>query len=100
MGTVRIAHLSDHQIRNLKRHKEYRELHENLYKSLRETKPDLIVFAGDLVHNKTNISPELVDITSDFIKNMARNRSIPYYTWKSRWQLIQLNENGYTIANH
>lgn len=97
---VRICHLSDHQIRNLKRHKEYRELHENLYKSLRETKPDLIIFAGDLVHNKTNISPELVDITSDFIMNMARNRSIPYYTWKSRWQSVQPNKDGHVIANH
>lgn len=86
---IRIAHLSDHQIRNLKRHKEYRQAHENLYKSLEEQKPDLIVFCGDLVHNKTNISPELVDITSDFIKVLARNSPTTHYSRKSRWKSLQ-----------
>jgi len=68
---IKIAHISDQQIRTFKRHKEYRECFEVLYKSLEETKPDYIVFVGDFVHQKSNTSPELFDMCVDHIKNLA-----------------------------
>ena len=57
---IRIAHISDTQIRNFRRHDEYRKSYANLYQSLREKKVDLIVLVGDIAHTKTQISPEFV----------------------------------------
>lgn len=68
---VRIAHISDTHIRNLKFHKQYKVAFDDMYKQLRELKPDYIVHCGDIAHRKTDISPELVDMTTDFIRNMA-----------------------------
>jgi len=68
---VKLIHVSDTQIRTFKRHKEYLESYENLYSSIRQNKPDYIVFAGDLAHGKTFISPELVEMIGEYIKNLA-----------------------------
>jgi len=68
---VRIAHISDTHIRNLKFHKQYRVAFEDMYKQLRELKPDYIVHCGDIAHRKTDISPELVDMTTDFIRGLS-----------------------------
>lgn len=68
---MRIAHISDVHIRNLKRHDEYREVFENLYKQLRIMKPDLIINTGDTAHTKTNISPEFVQMTSEHIREVS-----------------------------
>lgn len=67
----KIAHISDTHIRNLKYHKEYREVFRQMYESLKEQKPDFIVHCGDIAHTKTQISPEFVDMASDFFRNLA-----------------------------
>lgn len=67
----RIAHISDTHIRNLKFHKEYREVFKQIYNSLKEQKPDYIVHCGDLAHTKTQLSPEYFDLAADFLKNLA-----------------------------
>ena len=68
---VRIAHISDTHIRNLKFHKQYRVAFEDLYRQLRDLKPDYIVHCGDIAHRKTDISPELVDMITQFMKNLS-----------------------------
>ena len=68
---MRIAHCSDLQIRTYKRHDEFKIHFKNLYASLKEQKPDIIVFTGDCVHQKSNISPELIDILVDFFRNIS-----------------------------
>ena len=68
---MRFAHISDTHIRNLKYHKEYREVFSQLYENLREQKPDYIIHCGDIAHTKTQISPEYVQMCSDFLKNLA-----------------------------
>ena len=68
---VRIAHISDTHIRNLKFHKQYRTAFKDMYSQLRDLKPDYIVHCGDIAHRKTDISPELVDMTTDFLRNLA-----------------------------
>jgi len=68
---MRFAHISDTHIRNLKYHKEYREVFSQLYEKLREQKPDYIIHCGDIAHTKTQISPEYVQMCSDFLKNLA-----------------------------
>jgi len=68
---IKIAHLSDTHIRNLKFHKEYREIFSKIYDSLREQKVDYIVHCGDIAHTKTQLSPEFFELATEFLKNLA-----------------------------
>ena len=69
----KIHHISDIQIRLIKRHKEYRQVFDRLYVQLTKDAADsIIVVSGDIVHTKTELSPELVDMTQDFLKNLAK----------------------------
>jgi DNA repair exonuclease SbcCD ATPase subunit/DNA repair exonuclease SbcCD nuclease subunit len=69
----KIIHLADIHIRLYKRSEEYRECFERLYKDItaRLCTGSVIVVAGDVVHNKTDMSPELVNLTSSFLKSLA-----------------------------
>lgn len=60
----KIVHFSDLHIRIFKYHDLYRHVLTNMFKQIRQTNPDRIVFTGDLVHSKNQISPELVDIVT------------------------------------
>lgn len=68
---MKFAHISDTHIRNLKYHREYRAVFQEIYKTLREEKIDYIVHCGDIAHTKTQISPEFVEMATDFLKNLA-----------------------------
>lgn len=68
---MRIAHISDIHVRNLTRHEEYQEQFNKLYKSLLNNNIDLIVLAGDLFHQKTNLSPESVTVVTKLLKNLS-----------------------------
>ena len=37
----------------------------------KKVKPDLIVITGDLTNTKANMFPEQVDLTSEFLRNVA-----------------------------
>lgn len=67
-----IHHISDIHIRNLKRHTEYEQVFEKLYDKIKENREDsLIYIGGDIAHSKTDMSPELVDQTSRFLKSLS-----------------------------
>ena len=68
---MKFAHISDTHIKNLKYHFEYRVIFEQLYERLREEEVDYIVHCGDVAHTKTQISPEYVDMCSQFFGNLA-----------------------------
>ena len=68
---MKFAHIADTHIRNLKYHKEYRAVFQELYKNLREEKPDCIIHCGDIAHTKTQISPEFVEMCSNFLSSLA-----------------------------
>ena len=68
---MKFAHIADTHIRNLKYHREYKEVFELLYQKLRAEKVDYIVHCGDIAHTKTQISPEFVDMCTSFFKNLA-----------------------------
>jgi DNA repair exonuclease SbcCD ATPase subunit len=71
----KILHIADIHIRNYKRHKEYRQVFRKLYKEARTLpKNSLIYVGGDIVHTKTDISPELVQIVSEFLNRLANIR--------------------------
>ena len=69
---MRIAHTADLHIRLYKRYKEYQHVFENFYKSLVENKVDRILIAGDLFHNKINLSPEAVNIASMLLYELSQ----------------------------
>ena len=67
-----IHHISDIQIRNLKRHIEYEEVFERTYEEVKKHKDNAVVYiGGDIAHSKTEMSPELVDQLSRLFKNLA-----------------------------
>lgn len=68
---IKIAHISDVHIRNLKYQQEYRKAFEDLYEQLREVKPDIIINTGDTAHTKTQLSPEYFALARDFIEECA-----------------------------
>jgi len=67
---MRIAHISDTHIRNYERQEQYKESFKDLYRILRIEKPDYIVHCGDIAHKKTVISPEFVELCTDFFRNL------------------------------
>lgn len=68
---MKIAHIADTHIKNLKNHEEYRQVFNKMYEIMRAQNVDLIVHCGDIAHTKTQISPEFVDMAGDFFKNLA-----------------------------
>ena len=71
----KILHVADIHIRNYKRHKEYREVFKQLYAQVDKLPHNAIVYiGGDIVHNKTDISPELIKLTSEFLKELANRK--------------------------
>ena len=68
---MKIAHIADTHIKNLKYHEDYRACFEQMYEILREQKVDYIIHCGDIAHTKTQISPEFVEMASGFFSNLA-----------------------------
>ena len=69
----KIFHIADVHIRNYKRHKEYKQVFALLMRELkaRKTKNSIIYVAGDLVHSKNEMSPELVSLLSEFLTKLS-----------------------------
>ena len=72
----KIYHLADLHIRNLKRHKEYREVFNKFLKQVKQDniEDSIIYIAGDIAHAKTEMSPELVQEISWFLTECAKLR--------------------------
>jgi len=68
---MKFAHIADTHIKNLKYHYEYREVFKQLYETLREAEVDCIIHCGDIAHTKTQISPEFVELCTDFFRNLS-----------------------------
>jgi DNA repair exonuclease SbcCD ATPase subunit/DNA repair exonuclease SbcCD nuclease subunit len=68
-----VMHVADIHIRLTKRHDEYTSVFERFYNALDKAKTlnAILVIAGDVFHNKSDLSPECVKIGSDFLKNCA-----------------------------
>jgi DNA repair exonuclease SbcCD nuclease subunit len=70
---LHICHVGDIHIRNLKRHNEYKTVFKRLYNDIKSKnlKNSLIYLAGDIVHSKLDMSPELVSMTYNFLKSLS-----------------------------
>ena len=69
-----IYHLADLHIRNLKRHKEYREILNKFLADVdSQNKQNAVIYlAGDIAHAKTEMSPELVREITWFFNECAK----------------------------
>lgn len=68
---IKLAHISDTHVRNLKYHEEYTIIFNKIFEYLKQEKPDYIVHCGDIAHTKTQISPEFVQMCAWFLQNLA-----------------------------
>lgn len=68
---MKFAHIADTHIKNLRYHGEYNEVFNQLYEAIRSENVDYIIHCGDIAHTKTQISPEFVDMCSDFLSSLA-----------------------------
>jgi DNA repair exonuclease SbcCD ATPase subunit len=67
-----IAHLADIHIRKIPtRHEEYEQVFNNLFKSLKEKKPDRIVVVGDLGHDYLDLGPEQLVLAKKFLRGLS-----------------------------
>jgi DNA repair exonuclease SbcCD nuclease subunit len=60
----KLVHFSDLHLRLFKDHDLYKSIMEDAISQWKELKPDRIVFTGDLVHSKNQLTPELIDMVS------------------------------------
>ena len=68
----KLVHFSDLHIRLFKDHDLYRSILENAIEQWKELKPDRIVFTGDLVHSKNQMTPELVEFVAWVLSECAK----------------------------
>ena len=68
-------HIADIHLRLTKRHDEYNQVFERLYKAVERTPAETVVAVlGDVLHSKSDLSPECVKITTEFLQNLADRR--------------------------
>ena len=60
----RLVHFSDLHVRLFKDHELYRSILESAHKEWKSISPDRIVFTGDLVHSKNQMTPELIEFVA------------------------------------
>lgn len=76
----RLIHFSDLHIRLFKDHDLYRKILSQAFDEWESLKPDRIVFTGDLVHSKNQMTPELIDFVAWVLTkcaNIAKTIIIP-----------------------
>lgn len=68
-----VYHLADIHIRLFKRHNEYRQVFKTLYEDIasRDVGNSVILVAGDILHAKLDMSPEMISLTAEFFRNLA-----------------------------
>ena len=67
-----VLHVADIHIRLNKRHDEYKEVFDELYESVKQTpETTLIAILGDVFHSKSDLSPECVQMASEFFITLA-----------------------------
>lgn len=60
----RLVHFSDLHIRLFKEHDQYKKILKQMLSEWKSIAPDRIVFTGDLVHSKNQMTPELVEFVA------------------------------------
>ena len=71
----KILHVADIHLRNWKRHKEFKDVFKKLFAAV-DTLPEnsIVTVGGDIVHAKTDMSPELISMVSYLFTELADRR--------------------------
>ena len=70
-----LIHVADIHIRLTKRHTEYREVFQKFYEDVRNSpETSLVCILGDVCHSKSDLSPECVQMVSEFLFTLANLR--------------------------
>jgi DNA repair exonuclease SbcCD nuclease subunit len=80
MVIKKLVHFSDLHVKLFKDHGQYRKILENAINQWKEIEPDRIVFTGDLVHSKNQMTPELIEFVAWILTecaNIAKTIIIP-----------------------
>ena len=72
MGVKKIIHIADIHIRLYKRHSEYKKVFQQFLDEIRDTDVDRIVIAGDIVHSKNQMTPELISMVTYLLGGCAK----------------------------
>ena len=75
-----LVHFSDLHVKLFKDHDQYRKILENAISQWKKLQPDRIVFTGDLVHSKNQMTPELIEFVAWILTecaNIAKTIIIP-----------------------
>lgn len=68
----KIAHTADWHIRmSTVRHQEYKHVFNNFINDLKKSKPDLVVVAGDIFHDKLNTSNEMYILAKEIMLSVT-----------------------------
>ena len=70
----KLVHFSDLHVRLFKDHELYRGILNEMFDKFREIKPDRIVFTGDLVHSKNQMTPELIEFVAWTLTECSKDR--------------------------
>ena len=76
----KLVHFSDLHVKLFKDHDQYRKILENAIEQWKKLKPCRIVFTGDLVHSKNQMTPELIEFVAWVLTecaNIAKTIIIP-----------------------
>ena len=68
----RLIHFSDLHIRLFKDHELYKKVLETALSEWKSLNPDRIVFTGDLVHSKNQMTPELVEFVAWILSECSK----------------------------
>jgi hypothetical protein len=60
----KLVHFSDLHIKLFKDHEHYKNILNDCLNQWKDISPDRIVFTGDLVHSKNQMTPELIDMVT------------------------------------
>lgn len=95
---TKIYHISDIHINLQAKHNEYRTVFNNLYEYLKskqkntlETSSSIIVITGDILHSKTELLPECIELTRDFLSNLSM--IMPTFFIAGNHDMNMTNEN-------
>jgi DNA repair exonuclease SbcCD nuclease subunit len=73
MSIKTIVHVADIHFRTFQRHLEFRSVCEYFIDKMKALKPDRIVIAGDIVHSRNQLTPELVKEVSWFLESCTEH---------------------------
>lgn len=70
-----VFHIADIHLRNWKRHGEFKEIFDKMFAQIDECPPNtLVTVGGDIVHAKTDMSPELISMVTYLFNGLANRR--------------------------